>query len=61
MIKLKNASKYYQTNDNKKYILDNVTLTLPSHKNIAILGDNGAGKSTLLRMLEVLIILIEVA
>ena len=51
MIKLKNASKYYQTNDNKKYILDNVTLTLPSHKNIAILGDNGAGKSTLLRML----------
>lgn len=31
----------------RKYILDNVTLTIPSNKSIAILGSNGAGKSTL--------------
>lgn len=51
MIELINATKYYQTNLGRKYILDNVTLTIPSHKSIAILGQNGAGKSTLLRML----------
>jgi capsular polysaccharide transport system ATP-binding protein len=51
MIELINATKYYQTNNNKNYILKNVTLTIPSHKSIAILGDNGVGKSTLLRML----------
>lgn len=51
MIELINATKYYQTNLGRKYILDNVTLTIPSNKSIAILGSNGAGKSTLLRML----------
>ncbi len=51
MIELINATKYYQTKNEKKYILNDVTLTIPSHKSIAILGDNGAGKSTLLRML----------
>ena len=39
MIEIKNATKYYQTNDSKKYILKDVTLTIPSHKNIAILGE----------------------
>lgn len=51
MIELKNVSKYYQTNLGRKYILDDVTMTIPSNKSIAILGSNGAGKSTLLRML----------
>ena len=51
MIELINATKYYETNNDRKYILDNVTLTIPSNKTIAILGSNGAGKSTLLRML----------
>jgi capsular polysaccharide transport system ATP-binding protein len=51
MISIKKASKYYQTKEHKKYILNNVTLEIPSNKNIAILGDNGAGKSTLLKML----------
>lgn len=51
MIELINATKYYQTNLGRKYILNNVSLTIPSHKSIAILGSNGAGKSTLLRML----------
>jgi len=51
MIILQNATKYYKTKHGKKYILKNVSLKLPSHKNIGILGINGAGKSTLLRML----------
>jgi len=51
MIFLENATKYYKTKNGKKYILKNVTLTLPEHTNIGILGRNGAGKSTLLRML----------
>ena len=51
MIELINATKYYQTNVGRKYVLKDVNLTIPSHKSVAILGSNGAGKSTLLRML----------
>jgi capsular polysaccharide transport system ATP-binding protein len=51
MIELKNVTKYFQTNHGKKYILDNVSIIIPSHTNIGILGRNGAGKSTLMRML----------
>ncbi len=51
MIKLQNVTKYFKTEGEKKYILDNVTLTIPSNTNVGILGKNGAGKSTLLRML----------
>jgi capsular polysaccharide transport system ATP-binding protein len=51
MIKLKNVTKYFQTNNGKKYILKDVSINIPSHTNIGILGRNGAGKSTLMRML----------
>ena len=51
MIELRNVTKYYKTAHAKKYILNNVTTTIPSGLNIGILGRNGAGKSTLLRML----------
>lgn len=51
MIKLINATKYYKTENENKYILKNVTLEIPSGVNIGILGKNGAGKSTLLKML----------
>jgi len=50
MIELKNVTKYFLTNQGKRYILKDVTLTLPDG-NIGILGRNGAGKSTLMRML----------
>jgi capsular polysaccharide transport system ATP-binding protein len=50
MIELRNVTKYFETNNAKKYILNNVSLTLPE-VNIGILGLNGAGKSTLMRML----------
>lgn len=51
MIELRNATKYFQTKHEKKYILNNVSITIPSGVNLGILGRNGAGKSTLLRML----------
>ncbi len=50
MIQLTNVTKYFRTNAGKKYILKDVTLTLPDG-NVGILGRNGAGKSTLMRML----------
>lgn len=51
MIKLQNVTKYFKTEDEKKYILKNVSFTLPENVNLGILGRNGAGKSTFLRML----------
>ncbi len=50
MIELRNVTKYFRTNEGKKYILKDISLTLPD-VNIGILGRNGAGKSTLMRML----------
>ena len=51
MIRLANVTKYYEVKGNRKYLMRNVSLTIPSIKNIGILGSNGAGKSTFLRML----------
>ena len=51
MIELRNVTKYYKTEHEKKYILNNVSKVIPSNVNVGILGRNGAGKSTLLRML----------
>jgi len=51
MIELKNVTKYFQTKKGKNYTLKNVTVTIPSHTNIGILGRNGAGKTTLMKML----------
>ncbi|QCT94700.1 ABC transporter ATP-binding protein [Caminibacter mediatlanticus TB-2] len=51
MIELKNVTKYFKTKNEKRYILKNVSLTIPEKVNVGILGINGAGKSTLLRML----------
>ncbi len=51
MIQLNNVTKYFRTKTSKKYILKDTTITIPSGKNIGILGRNGAGKSTIMRML----------
>jgi capsular polysaccharide transport system ATP-binding protein len=51
MIKLQNVTKSYLTKFGRQYVIRNVTCTLPTSRNIAILGRNGAGKSTLLRLI----------
>jgi len=51
MIIFDNVTKYYTANGSRKYILKNVSLTIPTGRNIAILGPNGAGKSTTLRLI----------
>ncbi len=51
MIHLKNVSKYYPTRFGPKYVFQNLNITIPDDRDIAILGINGAGKSTLLRLI----------
>jgi capsular polysaccharide transport system ATP-binding protein len=51
MIHLEKVTKYFEVKKERKYILKDVTMTIPSGTNLGILGLNGAGKSTLLRML----------
>ena len=51
MIILDNVTKFFKTKKGKKYILKNVSMTIPEGVNVGILGVNGAGKSTFLRIL----------
>ncbi len=51
MIVLENVTKFFKTKKGKKYILKNVSMTIPEGVNVGILGVNGAGKSTFLRIL----------
>ena len=51
MIQLENVTKYFEVKAERKYLLKDVTLTIPGGLNVGILGRNGVGKSTLLRML----------
>ena len=51
MIKIRNLAKFYPSNVGDQYVFKNLTVDIPTHKNLAILGKNGAGKSTLFRML----------
>jgi capsular polysaccharide transport system ATP-binding protein len=51
MIRLEKVTKYFEVRGGRKYLMKDVTLTIPDHRNVGILGRNGAGKSTLLRML----------
>lgn len=51
MIQFQNVTKIYKTRDLPKVVLDDVSVTMPTDKNIGILGRNGAGKSTMLRLI----------
>ncbi|NCC84814.1 MAG: ABC transporter ATP-binding protein [Clostridia bacterium] len=51
MIRLENISKYYVIKEKKRFVFQNVSLTIPDKTNVGIVGRNGAGKSTLLRIL----------
>ncbi len=50
MIQFENLTKSFRVNGKRKVVIDNLSMTLPSGKAIALLGRNGAGKSTLLQL-----------
>jgi len=51
MIELRNISKSYRTANGRHYVFRDLSLTIPSGRNVALIGRNGAGKSTLMRLL----------
>jgi capsular polysaccharide transport system ATP-binding protein len=51
MIHFENVSKYYPTKQGRSYVFKDINVSLPTDKNIAVLGPNGVGKSTLIKML----------
>ena len=51
LFELNKVSRYYLVDKKKKYVLKNVTLSLPDHGLVTILGKSGSGKSTLLNLL----------
>lgn len=51
MIRFENLTKSFHVRGERRVVIDNLTLTLPSGRSLALLGRNGAGKSTLLEMI----------
>ena len=52
MIHLIGVTKAYPTSNGKeKIVLRPTTLSIPTHRNVALLGANGSGKSTLMRLI----------
>jgi capsular polysaccharide transport system ATP-binding protein len=51
MIRFENLTKSFQLKGERKVVIDNLNLTLPSGRSLALLGRNGAGKSTLLQII----------
>jgi capsular polysaccharide transport system ATP-binding protein len=52
VIHLVDVSKSYSTDVGKRIILYPTTLSIPTHRNVALLGANGSGKSTLMRLIS---------
>lgn len=50
MVRFENLTKSFLVRGERKVVIDNLTLTLPSGKSLGLLGLNGAGKSTLLQL-----------
>lgn len=51
MIRFENLTKSFRIKGERKPVINNLTLTLPTGRSLALLGRNGAGKSTLLKMI----------
>ncbi len=52
MIEFRNLRKEFVVKGERKVVIDNLNVTLPTDISVALLGRNGAGKSTLLRLLS---------
>ena len=50
-IRFENLTKSFRIKGERKVVVDNLSLTLPEGKSLALLGRNGAGKSTLLQII----------
>ncbi|QXH74843.1 ABC transporter ATP-binding protein [Pseudomonas atacamensis] len=51
MFELKNLTKSYLTPKGRRHVFRNLSLKIPTGKNIGLIGRNGSGKSTLMRLL----------
>ena len=51
MIRFENLSKGFWVGGERKTVIDNLDLTLPTGKSLGLLGRNGAGKSTLIQLI----------
>ncbi|APX14360.1 ABC transporter ATP-binding protein [Tateyamaria omphalii] len=51
MIELRNLTKIFRLKGEQKVVADNLNMTFPKGRSVALLGRNGAGKSTLLKMI----------
>lgn len=50
MIQFEDLTKGFWVKDERKIVIDNLNIILPTGKSLALLGRNGAGKSTLLQI-----------
>ena len=52
MIRFENLTKSFWLKGERRVVIDDLNLTLPTGQSLALLGRNGAGKSTLLQMIS---------
>ncbi|OAN78999.1 ABC transporter ATP-binding protein [Jannaschia sp. EhC01] len=51
MIRFENLTKSFRVGGQRRIVIDNLNLALPTGKSLALLGRNGAGKSTLMQII----------
>ena len=51
MIVFDQVTKYFPTKTGRKFIIQDVSLALPTGINVGVIGPNGAGKTTLMRLI----------
>lgn len=51
MIRFENLTKSFRVAGQRRVVIDDLNLTLPTGRSLALLGRNGAGKSTLMQII----------